>query len=184
MSEGNLEIVIMSIYTKSGDNGETSLFDGSRVLKSDVRVELLGRIDELNSYLGLLISCLNYETPILSKIQSLLFNLGAEIANPKVKKGDFYDCSNFVVTLEEEIDKMTAELPPLKAFILPGGSQASSHSHITRAICRGVERLYWQFDGEKNASAGKFLNRLSDYFFTLARFLNFKAGVADVEWRN
>lgn len=154
----------MKIYTKTGDNGLTSLYDMSRVSKSSILIDLLGDIDELNSFIGIIES-----DKILEDLQVWLFDMGTIIANPK-KKFNFDINQEFIKILEKEIDDMTSELPKLSNFILP-----NSNIHLSRAIARRCERkmvealaLYSHIDD----NCLIFINRLSDYLFTLARYEN------------
>jgi cob(I)alamin adenosyltransferase len=158
----------MRIYTKTGDNGTTSLYDCSRVSKSSMLIDLLGDIDELNSFIGIIES-----SYIIKDIQTWLFDLGTIIANPN-KKYNFDNNLEFTKILEKEIDKMTSELPKLKNFILPTGN-----IHLSRAITRRCERKlvavkedYFHIDN----NCIIFINRLSDYLFTLARYECFMNG--------
>ncbi|MCX7999101.1 MAG: cob(I)yrinic acid a,c-diamide adenosyltransferase [Leptospiraceae bacterium] len=178
----------LKIYTKTGDKGETSLANGKRVSKADPQVELYGTVDELNSAIGIGVSFLTDEIQKeeIYQIQSLLFELGSELAGFRVNNTSvIYE--NDIEFLEKEIDKMQVEIPPLKSFILPGGTQAAAFFHLARTICRRLERLM-----VKNKQEGqeifevsiKFINRLSDYLFVLARFLNFKTGKEDIPWRS
>jgi cob(I)alamin adenosyltransferase len=176
----------MKIYTKTGDKGSTSLANGKRVSKSNEYVRLYGISDELNSLIGTAISFLSKDFQLnntLFKIQNLLFELGSELA---------YFRTNVSIILEEdisfletEIDRMQENLEPLKQFILPGGSKASSFLHIARTICRELER---EMVREKEAGAEIFenslifVNRLSDYLFVAARFCNQEEGVGDTKW--
>lgn len=157
----------MKIYTKTGDNGKTTLIGGKRVAKSDLYVEAYGSLDELNSLVGLLNS-LSAE-PLLEEIQRDLFGMGAHLASC---------CSRSVSVdphkLEEAIDKMQERLPAIGGFVLPGGSTRGSLAHVCRATCRRVERRMVALQDENiSAEALAYINRLSDYFFVLARYLNF-----------
>ena len=154
----------MKIYTKTGDNGLTSLYDCSRVSKASKLIDVIGDLDELNSFIGIINSSI-----ILKDIQVWIFDLSTIIANPKHKY--LFDNDDIVIkTLEKEIDDLTSKMPKLKNFILPSGN-----IHITRAICRRCERKLVDII-ESYPHIPKqcliFLNRLSDYFFTLARFEN------------
>lgn len=181
----------MKIYTKSGDKGETGLYDGSRVLKSDVIVEALGNTDELNCDIGCIIansqSFQDLEAiKLLSKIQHWLFDIGSIIAVPEKKENtnivfNIDDC--YTKQMEKLIDNMTNELPRLRNFILPGGSVLVSAIHKARAISRRAERsvVYLAIDNKYiKVNCLSFLNRLSDYLFTLARYIAFKQGINDV----
>ncbi len=174
----------MNIYTKSGDKGETSLFDGSRVLKCHKRIKLLGQIDDLNSFIGLLISKVSdkYHSE-LQLIQEALFVAGSEIANPKC--ASFVDFSRLTNQLESKIDEYNASLEELHNFILPGGHDSAAICHICRTKTRTTERVFVNFFINKkhfNKTFGVLLNRLSDYFFVLARRLNADHGVGDIIW--
>jgi cob(I)alamin adenosyltransferase len=154
----------MKIYTKTGDKGTTSLYDMSRVPKSSILIDLLGDIDELNSFIGIIENDM-----ILSDLQIWLFDLGTIIANPK-KKFNFDINQVFIKILENEIDKMTSELPKLSNFILPNGN-----IHLSRAIARRCERKMVEAKTEYSHIDDNcliFINRLSDYLFTLARYDN------------
>lgn len=156
----------MPIYTRTGDNGTTSLFGGSRVFKSDSKVELYGAIDELNSWLGL------FHDKHLRVIQSDLFTIGSVIAGWN-KKLDFIDTR--VSEMEDWIDAMDKKLQPLTNFILPQGKM-----HIARSVCRRVERL--AVKNKADPYIIKYFNRLSDLLFTYARFINKKQKVGEVVW--
>jgi cob(I)alamin adenosyltransferase len=154
----------MKIYTKTGDKGTTSLYDMSRVPKSSILIDLLGDIDELNSFIGIIDS-----DAILPDLQIWLFDLGTIIANPK-KKFNFDINQDFIKILENEIDRMTSELPRLSNFILP-----TSNIHLSRAIARRCERKMVEAKAEYSHIDDNcliFINRLSDYLFTLARYDN------------
>jgi cob(I)alamin adenosyltransferase len=168
----------MKIYTKTGDKGQTSLFGGKRISKDDLRVECYGTVDELNSFLCLAKSFLdkkNISYKSLDRLQNDLLRLGSDLASPleqenlNIKRIDIDDVSN----LEKWIDEMDKILKPLNKFILPDGSSAQSAIHCARSICRRAERrLVTLMRTEKiNDQALKYLNRLSDALFTLARFL-------------
>lgn len=179
------------IYTKTGDAGSTSLIGGVKVPKNHIRIEAYGTVDELNSYLGLagdLITGID-EKQELKEIQDRLFTIGSMLATMdedavKMKLPDLYEKD--IVFLENAIDQMTEELPAMKSFILPGGHQAASTLHIARCVCRRAERICVaiQLEGMQiDSLVIKYLNRLSDYLFTLARFTAFKNGVADQPWK-
>ena len=178
----------MKIYTRTGDDGSTSLFSGGRVPKFHLRVEAYGTVDELNSILGVA-RALHPSAPTagyLTRIQHQLFNLGADLATPLDSQSNYVvrvDAKQ-VAWLEASIDALTADLPPLTAFILPGGSPASAQIHIARTVCRRVERLVTQLSEAEGTGEHvlPYLNRLSDFFFTLARWENQRAGVPDVVW--
>jgi len=160
----------MPIYTKKGDKGKTGLIDGTRVSKSDALIEAIGSVDELNAQLG--VSSFKFKS--LKTIQSDLFSIGSQLAGYKTK----IDLEKRVLEMEEEIDKMWREMPPLKNFILPSGP-----IHVARAVCRRAERRIVAVSSKQLAVSIKYLNRLSDYLFCLARWVNFKSGKKDVLWR-
>jgi len=172
------------IYTRTGDNGTTGLADGSRVAKDAMRIEAMGDVDELNSAIGVLL-CNNLDDTsrsTLTDIQHSLFDLGGELSMPDtVVIGD-----DRVSGLEDRLDSMNEELAPLKEFILPGGSSAAAACHLARAICRRAERtLHGLSNNESvNPASIRFLNRLSDLLFVLARHINKGAAIADVFWQH
>jgi cob(I)alamin adenosyltransferase len=178
----------VKIYTKTGDDGSTSLFSGGRVPKFHLRVEAYGTVDELNSILGVARTLRpSAETDrYLTRIQHQLFNLGADLATPLDAQSNYVvrvDAGQ-VAWLETSIDTLTAALPPLTAFILPGGSPSAAQIHVARTVCRRVERMVTHL-GESEALGEHvlpYLNRLSDFFFTLARWENQQASVPDVVW--
>jgi cob(I)alamin adenosyltransferase len=179
----------MKIYTKTGDEGETGLFGGPRVSKDHPRVEAYGAVDELNAVLGL-VRCETSGEPLdllLAKIQNELFDLGAELASPQPDRvGTRRITAVQTAALESAIDEHEAGLPPLKAFILPGGCRAAALLHVARTVCRRAERRVVTL-GEREAVAGDvviYLNRLSDLLFVLARFVNHTAGGGDVPWQS
>lgn len=177
----------MKIYTKKGDTGDTSLFGGQRVSKSAERIEAYGTVDEVNSYVGLAASYdLSDEgTDHLRKVQELLFTLGADLATPPSSETRINRISEEDVQfLEDAIDEMEEELTPLKNFILPGGSQPGATLHIARTVCRRAERAAVACQKADNISDEciKFLNRLSDFFFVIARYENKQAGVPEERW--
>ncbi|MCB0571765.1 MAG: cob(I)yrinic acid a,c-diamide adenosyltransferase [Phaeodactylibacter sp.] len=175
------------IYTKTGDEGQTSLFGGRRLPKSDLRIEAYGTVDELNSYLGLVrdLSTGEQGRALLKNIQSLLFTLGSNLASdpdkqlpvPAILEAD-------VAALEKEMDRLDEGLPELKNFILPGGHPAVSTCHIARCVCRRAERLVVELARREQVEPIllKYLNRLSDYLFVLARELARENGAAEVLW--
>jgi cob(I)alamin adenosyltransferase len=185
----------MKIYTKTGDNGTTALFGGTRVKKHNLRIESYGTVDELNSYIGLIkdqeIS--NYNKESLLKIQNDLFTLGAMLATPPEKETlkNGKERLNIpkvddeaILFLENEIDKMDLELPQMTHFILPGGHQAVSFCHVARCVCRRAERLSVELNDQEaiNDAILKYLNRLSDYLFVMARMLSKDLLVTEIKW--
>jgi len=182
----------VKIYTRKGDSGDTSLFGGARVHKDNVRVAAYGTVDELNSALGYAVTTLpdvmeSWRDPLL-RIQSDCFTLGAILATPAnggAKPAHIPDLPEGRVSqLEKWIDQLDDELEPLKAFVLPGGSQCAAALHLARGVCRRAERrVVTLAQGEAvDAVVLKYLNRLSDFLFTLARAANARQGVPDVEW--
>jgi cob(I)alamin adenosyltransferase len=184
-----IELVAMKIYTRTGDRGETSLFDGTRVRKSDPRIDACGHVDELNAMLGLA----RASAPDLALGQQLealqhdLFALGARLADPnariagRVRKAALGE--EDVRRLEAWIDAAEAELEPLRRFILPGGSPVGAALHVARTLCRRAERhMVALGGGAAEPALLAYVNRLSDLLFVLARVANLRAGVPDVEW--
>lgn len=170
----------MKIYTKTGDAGKTSLLFGQRVSKHDLQVEAYGTVDETNSAIGLALSCLP-NNPALSEvrtelqaIQHVLFNIGSELATPAGRRTSWNATEDHVQTLETAIDSLDERLPPLTSFILPGGSQPGATLHLARTIARRSERLAVAVaaEAELNPLVVTYLNRLSDFLFVCARFVN------------
>ncbi len=179
----------MKIYTKTGDQGKTSLIGGVRIDKSDLALDVYGTIDELNSYLGYLQSKINTKAyhKILNRIQNQLFVLSAEIATPdKEKRAQYKEkiTDNDIQFLEDTIDQLSGKLTPLKSFILPGGSERGAICHIARTVCRRAERLLvkWGKEQEIEPIWLKYLNRLSDLLFVIARYLNKIDGRQEFKW--
>jgi cob(I)alamin adenosyltransferase len=177
----------MKVYTRAGDDGQTSLFSGGRVPKDDLRVEAYGTVDELNSTIGLL-RCEELAaetTERLIGIQEALFAAGAALADAE-GRGAAGSATWDVQAIEQWIDLMDSELDELRAFIVPGGSRAAALAHVARTVCRRAERRVLGLDGSKAGIPPgllPYLNRLSDALFVLARFLNLRAGVPETEWR-
>lgn len=179
----------MKIYTKTGDQGSTALFGGKRISKADLRIEAYGTIDELNSWLGLV-----RDQPInagrnefITGIQNNLFVIGsmlaAEPGNKKIRIPLLQDLA--VKDLEEAIDRMDESLPPMRSFVLPGGSQSVSFCHVARTVCRRAERrvvALYQHE-EADPLVLTYLNRLSDYLFMLARTMAHELNVAETPWK-
>ncbi|MCB0393198.1 MAG: cob(I)yrinic acid a,c-diamide adenosyltransferase [Bdellovibrionales bacterium] len=177
----------MKIYTKKGDAGQTSLFGQNNVSKSSPRVDSYGDLDELNSQIGLLVSELGeHSSPLLTKIQHRIFSFGSHLAcgkdSLKAQLPQLRD--SWIKELEDEIDRMTSKLPPQTQFILPGGTKAASLAHVCRTVCRRTERKCVSLSREESVDSITliFLNRLSDYFQVLARFINLENGVSDIFW--
>lgn len=175
----------MKIYTKTGDKGQTSLVGGERVSKAHQRVQTYGDVDELISWLGLLRSeGVEFDAP-LRRIQIFLMNASAHLAAPSQAGGKLKPLDSAQTAfLEAEIDRMTAQMPPQTAFVLPGAPRLSSMCHIARTVCRRAERSAVQIEApdEQDAIAVAYINRLSDYLFTLARYAAFREGVKDDFW--
>ena len=178
----------MKIYTKTGDKGFTSLIGGTRVPKHHIRIESYGTVDELNSYIGLILDqdITERSKGILMQIQDRLFTIGAMLAaDPDKAKMIIPDLhSADVELLEQEMDVMNEDLPELKHFILPGGNNAISFCHIARCVCRRAERIVVHLSEEStvNEMVGVYLNRLSDYLFTLARKIGNEHNVPENKW--
>jgi len=177
------------IYTRGGDKGRTSLGDGKRVAKHDLRVEAYGTVDETNAALGLArLHAKGEAAAMLARIQNDLFDLGADLCRPEdataAPGGALRIVDSQVLRLEQEIDHMNAALQPLESFVLPGGSPAAAHLHLARTIARRAERAMTALAAKSpvNPTAVKYINRLSDHLFVLARYLNDR-GRADVLWR-
>ncbi|SNT76433.1 cob(I)yrinic acid a,c-diamide adenosyltransferase [Paracoccus seriniphilus] len=183
-------VVLNKIYTRTGDKGDTALSDGSRVAKHDPRVEAYGSVDELNATLGLCrLHAQGQMAEELAVIQNDLFDLGADLSRPDMSADDqagypvlrMIDAQ--VERLEREIDRMNAELQPLRSFILPGGSTLAAHLHLARTVARRAERRATELaaGGDANPVAVRYLNRLSDWLFVASRQAN-DNGNADILW--
>jgi len=177
---------LSKIYTKTGDKGTTGMATGERIAKFHPRMEAIGDIDELNSYIGVLVASLASDSPYLnqlSQIQHDCFDLGGELSMP----GHTLLPETSVTEIEGFIELINDDLPPLKDFILPGGNIPGAHCHFARAVCRRAERHFWQLvDLEPesvNTSAVAYLNRLSDYLFVLARALVRVNNSQEVLWQ-
>ena len=180
----------MKIYTRTGDKGQTSLLGGTRVAKDDLRIEAYGTVDELNSHLGMLrdLAAPNHGA-LLIKIQNTLFAIGSRLASGSEEEAAKFKVpavgEDDISELEAAMDTMDAELEPMRNFILPGGHPAVSQAHICRTVCRRAERRVVQLSGEAQLSEVivRYLNRLSDLLFMMARHLGHIHGVADVPWK-
>lgn len=181
----------MKIYTRTGDDGTTALFGGNRVEKHDARIAAYGTVDETNAFVGSARSHLQGRPgcdaldPVLARIQQELFVLGADLATPHEAKPVVPRIQeDHVRRLEQDIDHLDAALPPLKHFILPGGSMAASALHVVRTVCRRAERLTIAAGRQYaiNPLAAVYLNRLSDFAFVAARWVNSQAGIEDEKW--
>lgn len=181
----------MKIYTKTGDTGETGLFGGQRVSKNHARIEAYGTLDELNSFVGLLRDSVTeaHVRNTLFEVQNRLFSLGAYLATPPKPDGtpvmalDIRDTD--IALLETDMDTMDAALEPLRNFILPGGHPTVSYAHLARTVCRRAERLCVAIQAHEalDVHLVQYLNRLSDYFFVLARHLSRTLGAAEITWK-
>lgn len=180
------------IYTKTGDKGTTALIGGTRIPKSHIRIEAYGTVDELNSWLGVIADLLNddmKEKIVLKDVQNMLFTLGSSLAcdpekDTKMMIPDLHE--EDVTVLENEIDRMDESLPELKNFVLPGGNIIASHCHVARCVCRRAERICVAITEEGqfvDELVIKYLNRLSDYLFTLSRYILHQAKGEESIWR-
>lgn len=194
----------MRIYTRTGDKGTTGLFGGKRVRKDDIRIEAVGTVDELNSAIGLVLAEMqkskvksqNFSSKVkseLEQIQGNLFEIGAVIATParvRAKEKRIHEefgshLTKRVVEFEKFIDKLTEKLPQLRSFILPGGSQTGATLHVARSMSRRAERRIVALSRKErvNNEILIYMNRLSDLFFTMARFLNKQKKIAETPWK-
>ncbi|MCX6315743.1 MAG: cob(I)yrinic acid a,c-diamide adenosyltransferase [Bacteroidetes bacterium] len=184
----------LKIYTRTGDDGTTSLIGGTKVPKSHLRIEAYGTVDELNSCLGLCKDLLTDDTSrkILLEAQDRLFTIGSSLAcdpvkEPKMRIPDLKP--EDVSLLEEEMDRMNEAIPPMKHFILPGGDPVLSHLHIARCVCRRAERCCVRLEMtedeivETDMLSIKYLNRLSDYLFVLSRYTGHQLQIPEIPWR-
>jgi cob(I)alamin adenosyltransferase len=181
----------IKIYTKTGDLGKTSLIGGTKVPKNNIRIDAYGTIDELNSFIGLTADQLTHDHSklVLKEIQDRLFTIGSSLAcdpdkEPKLKIPDLKEKD--IKLLENEIDKMNEELTEMKSFILPGGHVAISTTHVTRCVCRRAERICVNMKVNEffvDPLVIKYLNRLSDYLFVLARYIGHLLGIKDIPWK-
>ena len=174
---------LTNIYTRTGDKGTTGLANGSRVRKDSARIQAMGDVDELNSMIGLLRTHTGQEQALdamLASIQHRLFDLGGELAMP----GHSFASDAWVQRLEQWLDELNQGLPELEEFVLPGGSPAAATAHLARAICRRAERVLLRLSTEEavNSAALKYMNRLSDLLFVMARLLARRDGGTEVTW--
>jgi cob(I)alamin adenosyltransferase len=180
----------LKIYTKTGDGGKTSLIGGTKVPKSHIRIGAYGTVDELNAFVGLLCDQIadSHGREVLREIQDRLFTIGASLAcdpNKEIamKIPDLRESD--IQLLENEMDLMNEKLPEMKSFILPGGHTIVSTAHICRTVCRRAERFVVELDGIEPFAQPliiKYLNRLSDYLFVLARYIGMQAGAEEIKW--
>ncbi len=179
----------MKIYTKTGDKGTTSLVGGTRVSKASLRIEAYGTIDELNSYVGLVRDqpVNELRRSLLKEIQDRLFTVGSILASePEQTKTIIPDLHEAdIKLLESEMDTIDKIIPPLRAFVLPGGHQSVSFCHVARTVCRRAERLVITLNGQQPVDmlVIKYLNRLSDYLFMLSRLMTHELGSEEVAWK-
>lgn len=179
----------MKIYTRTGDRGDTRLFDGTKTRKDDPRVDAYGDVDELNSFIGAAVASLTDRVLVafLLEIQRDLFSVGAQLANPK-SAGEtnerFRLDSHRVAVLEEAIDEFETELPPLRQFILAGGCPEGALLHVARTVCRRAERRVVALSASiaVDETVIRYLNRLSDFLFVLARVVNHRKGQQEIPW--
>lgn len=177
----------MKIYTKTGDSGTTGLYGGKRIAKDDLRIEAYGTVDELNSFIGLLNASFNEATQnyLLTEVQRRLFTIGSNLASDPEKPmvtPDIHEAD--IIMLENAMDTMDQLLEPLKNFILPGGDKAVAYAHVCRTICRRSERRIISLDRESAVDPKIiiYLNRLSDYFFVLSRYIAHANGITEIPW--
>ena len=179
----------MKIYTKTGDRGDTRLFDGTKVRKHNERVDAYGDVDELNSFIGAAASFLKDAglASMLAEVQKDLFSVGAQLADPGFKnqsRAKFQIAPERIAALEQAIDSFETELRPLRQFILAGGGNAGALLHVARTVCRRAERRVVRLSEsvEVNPSVIEYLNRLSDFLFVLARVVNHREGKEEIPW--
>lgn len=180
-----------SLYTRTGDDGTTSLVGGARAKKNSPRLEAYGTIDELSSYLGAIASDIRADNELqgqVREIQNELFNIGAYLATQPAA-GDKPDCKSLtdekMAQLEGWIDALDEQTPKINAFVLPGGSELASKAHVARVVCRRAERRIIDLADEEyvDPRVTAYINRLSDYLFIAARYINFMRGVNEVVWK-
>lgn len=175
------------IYTKTGDKGETSLFGGKRLSKSHLRIDAYGTVDELNAHVGLVRDTCEQDdvSALLKSVQDRLFDVGANLAVDSEKKLQVPNIQEVdIQNLENAMDAMDTELPPLRNFILPGGHVTVSYCHLARTVCRRAERqvVALSLEEEVDEILVRYLNRLSDYFFILGRYMAKTLAVEEVSW--
>lgn len=181
-----------TLYTRTGDNGSTSLVGGQRIKKNDLRIETYGTIDELSATLGMIASCADCPEEIkkqLIEVQSRLFDIGAYLATDpdSTPSPSLYSLTGESVTIIEQlIDRLDAATPPIHAFVLPGGCELAARSHLARTVCRRAERLICTLNERTPVATliTEFVNRLSDYLFILARYLNHIGAVEETTWHS
>lgn len=178
----------MSVYTRTGDKGKTSLYQGKRVWKSSPRIEAIGSVDELNSLVGVVLaqiksSKFGVQSSELVRIQNDLFEIGAKLANPSSK---LINLENRVKDFEKIIDELTGKLPQLNNFILPGGSLTGSHLHLARTVSRRAERRIVELSQQEKVQPEiiTYINRLSDLLFMFARYINYSEKKKEIAWKS
>lgn len=177
-----------NLYTRTGDSGTTSLVGGTRIAKNSVRLEAYGTVDELNSWLGMVAAdpqCSPLAKSQLQALMSMMFNLGSYLATPDCADASAYGIDDATVkALEGAIDILDAEIPPMKCFVLPGGTEGAAKAHVARTVCRRAERRILDLSATTDIDprALTLVNRLSDYLFALARHINTQAGIGDIPW--
>lgn len=180
-----------SVYTRSGDKGLTGLVGGTRISKSDSRINLYGEVDELNSHIGVALAFLDesFDKTFYIKIQSALFDLGSNLACEKENREKYKlpkITQDLIDDMEKEIDRMDTQLEVMTHFILPGGDKAASYFHVCRTVARRIEREMVAFNGDHPSDLDdvsmKFINRLSDYFFICSRFINASKNIPETKW--
>ena len=180
----------MKIYTKFGDAGETALYGGTRLGKDEPRIEAIGTVDELNAYIGYAQTLVEDTdlSELMARVQNHLFDVGADLATPAThtKAAEFRISADFTTEMEAAIDTLSAALPPLTNFILPGGCTAGAILHIARVVCRRSERCVVRLtrEAQVNPEILRSLNRLSDLLFILARTVNFRAQTPEPIWKS
>jgi len=179
----------LKIYTKTGDRGDTRLFDGTKVRKDNVRVEAYGDVDELNSFIGAAASFLKDDdlVSMLAEVQKDLFSVGAQLADPGFKnqsRAKFQLSKDRILALENAIDSFETELQPLRQFILAGGGNGGALLHVARTVCRRAERRVVSLSEkiEVHPNVVEYLNRLSDFLFVIARLVNYREGKQEIVW--
>jgi cob(I)alamin adenosyltransferase len=179
----------LKIYTKTGDRGDTRLFDGTKVRKDNVRVEAYGDVDELNSFIGAAASFLKDDdlVSMLAEVQKDLFSVGAQLADPGFKnqgRAKFQLSKDRILALEKAIDSFETELQPLRQFILAGGGNGGALLHVARTVCRRAERRVVSLSEkiEVHPNVVEYLNRLSDFLFVVARLVNYREGKQEIVW--
>lgn len=180
-----------NLYTRTGDNGTTSLIGGKRIAKDSLRLEAYGTVDEFSSFLGMIAadaSCPEEAKGQITEVQNLLFNIGSYLATPvdsDVDLGIRFPDNSDISRLEGWIDALDEQTPPIRAFVLPGGSMLAAKTHVARSVCRRAERRILSLANEEPVDPMliSYINRLSDYLFVLARYFNFMAGVSEIVWK-